>query len=271
MRLSILISMYNSENYIEHCLKSVLNQDIPFTDYEILVADDGSTDGSYAIVKNYADRYSNIKLIKGTNEGVYTKRNLLMRMASGKYLYHLDADDYIAPNCLSFLLKITEQHDLDILGFGSLITYDHGYLEPNLILDSERPIETITGKEMLLRESGIRYETWWYFIKASFFNDAGIWFEVNNRVTSDANFTIELFIKASKAYFLELTLHYYFQSENSLMRNHCDKSLNNRLKGNLNTVTCFNELAKKLDPRNSLDNNVKEVLSRKMTILTYQA
>ncbi len=101
MKLSILIPLYNKEKYIERCLKSLLDQDISPSEYEIIIVDDGSKDSSAQIVENYAEKNANIHLISQQNQGPSVARNRCLEAAKGNYLYFLDADDYLATNVLN--------------------------------------------------------------------------------------------------------------------------------------------------------------------------
>ncbi|TRZ40762.1 glycosyltransferase, partial [Robertkochia marina] len=211
------------------CLDSVLNQNIPLEDYEILVVDDGSEDQSVNLVRDYAVSYSNIKLYSSQNKGVYAQRNFLMREARGNYLYHLDADDYIVKDCLAQLLNTAEGDNLEIISFGSQIIKERRN-QDTIFPELLEKLEVSTGKKMLAQENNIRYEAWWFLVKTSFLKEEGIWFAADNYL-ADVNFTYQLFWKAKRVSFLNLNVHYYYQTENSLMRDDNDNSVNNRLNG----------------------------------------
>lgn len=103
MFLSIIIPVYNAEKYIRECLDSCLAQNISPDDYEIICVDDGSSDGSAAILRDYAQKYNNISVISKENGGVSSARNEGIARASGDYLWFIDADDFISKNILSQL------------------------------------------------------------------------------------------------------------------------------------------------------------------------
>ena len=118
LHLSIIIPIYNLELYIEKCLKSILNQDLPVNQYEIIVINDGSTDNSASIVSRLIKNNSNIKLINKTNGGVSSARNVGIQEAKGEYITFLDGDDYFVPNILSSILNYVKKDDLQIGLFG---------------------------------------------------------------------------------------------------------------------------------------------------------
>jgi glycosyltransferase involved in cell wall biosynthesis len=118
MRLSIILPAYKVEEYIERCIRSLENQDIPKTDYEIIITNDGSPDRSAAIVKNLQKEFSNIVLINQENQGVSMARNNAMAHAKGEYILPIDPDDYVLPNTLKSILEAAESEDLDVLYLG---------------------------------------------------------------------------------------------------------------------------------------------------------
>lgn len=107
--LSIIIPVFNAERYISLCLDSLLEQDLPFSCYEIICINDGSTDSSLSVIRRYAQQYDNIVVIDKSNSGVSATRNLGLEKAEGKYIWFVDSDDWVARNCLGTLAKcITE-------------------------------------------------------------------------------------------------------------------------------------------------------------------
>lgn len=101
VKISIIVPCYNQATYISECLDSVLVQ--TFKDYEIIVVNDGSTDNSLEILKDYADKYPQIKVINQVNQGVCISRNVALSIAQAEYIFPLDGDDKISPNCLEML------------------------------------------------------------------------------------------------------------------------------------------------------------------------
>ena len=96
MLISVVIPVYNVEKYLEKCIESVLAQ--TFTDYEIILIDDGSTDKCPIICDNYAGKYDFIKVIHKKNGGAAEARNIGTSCALGEYIIYLDSDDYINSN-----------------------------------------------------------------------------------------------------------------------------------------------------------------------------
>lgn len=115
MKLSLLIPVYNSEKFLAQCLESVCNQDLPSSDYEIIIINDGSSDGSAKIIEDFQEKQSNIISLKQENKGVSAARNAGLMVAKGNYISFVDSDDFIQPNSLLRILHYIEKHELDIL------------------------------------------------------------------------------------------------------------------------------------------------------------
>ena len=114
--LSIIVPVYNVEAYVGECLDSLLDQDIPEEEYEIICVNDGSTDGSLAVLTKYAETHSNIRIIDQPNGGVSIARNAGLDVALGKYIWFVDADDAIIKDSLSQLRNvISENHSNRII------------------------------------------------------------------------------------------------------------------------------------------------------------
>ena len=115
--ISFVIPVYNVAPYVRECLESVIRQD--FKDFEVCVVDDGSTDGSSAICDEYAATYpGRFKLKHQPNQGVSVARNNALDMATGQYIWFVDADDYILPGSLCYISEILRQSGCDTLFFG---------------------------------------------------------------------------------------------------------------------------------------------------------
>jgi len=99
--VSVIVPAYNTEKYIAECLDSVLSQ--TFQDYEIICIDDGSSDNSLSLFKEYAKRDPRIKVMAQKNQGVVAARNNAIAAAQGEYIFPLDSDDMITPDCLEIL------------------------------------------------------------------------------------------------------------------------------------------------------------------------
>lgn len=113
--VSIIIPVYNVEKYLYRCVKSILSQD--YYDYEIILVDDGSTDGSGMICDELTEQHGHISVIHKPNGGQGSARNAGLNHAKGKYIWFIDSDDYISPHSLSVIMSQITQGDFDALFF----------------------------------------------------------------------------------------------------------------------------------------------------------
>jgi len=117
-RLSIVIPMYNVEPYVERCLRSLENQDIPEEDYEVVCINDGSPDNSREVVLRLQKEFKNILLIDQENQGVSRARNNGIEKASGKYFLFIDPDDYVEHNSFKRILEKAEETKVQVAFLG---------------------------------------------------------------------------------------------------------------------------------------------------------
>lgn len=144
--LSIIIPVYNVERYLKKCLDSCVNQDVSRNDYEIICINDGSSDNSEVILREYASEFLNIKIISQTNKGLSVARNNGLRNAAGEYIWFVDSDDSISFNILSKIKdKLSSKPDLLQLNYQQTYEDDKNteqYIFPNVTLRT-------SGKDIL--------------------------------------------------------------------------------------------------------------------------
>ena len=121
--LSIVIPIYNAEEYLEECLESVINQEVPFDEYEIICIDDGSTDNSNLILEKYNKQIDNLTVFHQNNSGVSVARNRGLELAKGTYIWFVDADDFISINAIELLLQIIREDLFDRVVFSYYTTF----------------------------------------------------------------------------------------------------------------------------------------------------
>lgn len=127
IKVSVVIPIYNVEEYIEECLLSAMRQTLK--EIEIICVNDGTKDDSMRIVRRYADKDDRIVVIDKENGGLSSARNAGIRVAKGEYLYFLDSDDYIAENMLEVLYRECERDKLDVIYFDAEAFYESKELE----------------------------------------------------------------------------------------------------------------------------------------------
>ena len=111
--VSVIIPVYNAQEGIKQCMDSLLNQS--FTDFEIILLNDGSTDNSLEVIKKYAADNDFIRVIDKENEGVAKTRNKGIQLANGKYIVFIDNDDFVDSDYLERFYNEIDQEQLDIV------------------------------------------------------------------------------------------------------------------------------------------------------------
>ena len=112
-QISIIVPVYNVEPYLEKCVQSIMNQ--TFTDWELILVDDGSTDGSGKLCDTLQEKYAGIKVIHQSNAGSTAARNAGLKCAAGQYIGFVDADDWIEPHMYECLWKYALGKNVDIV------------------------------------------------------------------------------------------------------------------------------------------------------------
>lgn len=133
--VSVIVPVFNVERYLGECLDSVLRQTLQ--DIEVICVNDGSTDGSAAIIARYAAVDSRVKVITQANAGLSAARNAGMDAASGKYVYFLDSDDWIVEDVLERCVEICERDHLDQLIFGCRINAEEESVDQKFLFKKE--------------------------------------------------------------------------------------------------------------------------------------
>lgn len=111
--VSVIVPVYNAEKYLRRCIDSILSQ--TYKNFELIIVNDGSTDNSLRILKEYANSDSRIKLINQENKGVAGARNTGISLVKGKYFLYVDADDWISEDMIECLVSLAEPENADIV------------------------------------------------------------------------------------------------------------------------------------------------------------
>lgn len=126
-KVSIIIPVYNSKEFLERCILSLQSQ--TFNDWEAICIDDGSLDGSGEILDRFALEDSRIRVVHKTNEGVSAARNYGIQKAEGEYVIFVDSDDFLHPQTLEITVFHADSENVDLVAY----TYDRGYRTKNII------------------------------------------------------------------------------------------------------------------------------------------
>ncbi len=218
--VSVIIPVYNSSQYLEKCVKSVINQTLE--NIEIILVDDCSTDNSYDLCKMLCEQDSRLCLVHcDVNKGVSSVRNAGLDVAAGEYVYFCDSDDYLEQDCLEFLLNLILQdrgYDLSICGF---------YINNNEVREDNITPVVLNNKEAMGLIIGMnRYQPkgylWNKLFKRSIILRSGIRFDENIHIGEDSLFCC-LYIKhCNKAIYSAVPKYHYCRNAVSVTRNMVD-------------------------------------------------
>lgn len=126
MTLSIIIPVYNVENFLDDCIISIFNQGLDNQDFEVILIDDGSHDSSLCVAYKWASIYKNIKVFHKENQGQAAARNLGIEIAKGEYIMFVDSDDFLYEKALYAPLKYIVENNYDCIHFGMGIEQENG-------------------------------------------------------------------------------------------------------------------------------------------------
>ena len=124
--VSVIIPIFNVEPYLTKCVNSVLCS--TYKDIEVILINDGATDGCYKICQNFVKTYTNISYLYQENHGPGTARNKGLEIARGEWIFFVDGDDWISPNAIEMLLCYADDNDCDIVQGGFYYAYNDHYL-----------------------------------------------------------------------------------------------------------------------------------------------
>lgn len=203
--ISVIVPVYNCENDIYRCIKSILKQ--TYKNIEILIINDGSTDNSEKIIKSIEDK--RIIYITKKNTGVSDTRNLGINRANGKYILFVDADDYLFENMIEITYKEICENEVDVVRANYYIKKNNQLSKSNECDFSNRVLNKKEIKEKVIPEileHKIRGYVWLLLIKKEKIKE-GFSRELN--ILEDMKFYIDLFFNIDKAIFLNDGLYVY--------------------------------------------------------------
>ena len=207
--ISVIVPVYNVEKYLCCCVDSILAQ--TFTDIEVLLVDDGSTDGSGAICDEYAQKDSRVRVFHKANGGVSSARNLGLDEATGKFFLLCDSDDVIHPQLLSMAVSEIDQNELDCLIYGySCVDEEKTFEEVRKEIRKKETVE-LMNREQVFREilRGQRFR----MLACNKLYRAELWesirYPVGRKYGDDTSVTYRLMDLCQKVGYVETPYYYY--------------------------------------------------------------
>lgn len=209
--ISVIVPVYNVEKYLKKCIKSIMSQS--YTNLEIILINDGSTDNSGKICDELKDRDKRIKVIHKSNGGLSDARNAGLKIANGKYIGFVDSDDYIAEDMFETLYNINKKYNSDI----SIVSFYEIYKDKVIGVRDSKKLQELTKidamKELLI-DTNIQSYAWNKLFRRELFE--GLEFPTNKNFEDIAT-TLLLFEKANKVVLLEKPKYYYVRRDDSIV------------------------------------------------------
>lgn len=219
-KISIVVPVYNAEKCIKRCLDSIIGQ--TFSDCEVLLINDGSTDSSLNILENYTKKDERLKIITQKNAGPSAARNTGIDNATGEYVYFVDADDYIVEDALERLYQaaVSSDSELTVCGYYIVkdgVTKEHeSYYEPGVY---EGEDSRSIALDLLSNHSYkyLRPYTWIRMVRRDVLGNPRLRFTDEIRRSEDYLFTTELHFRIDKLCLItDQPLYYYIDTEDSI-------------------------------------------------------
>ena len=245
--------MYNASSFIGRCLESILEQGIDSNGYEIIVVNDGSNDGSLAIVEEFQKTYSNIKIVSQENQGQSVARNRGIREATGKYLWFIDADDFLIPNSLKGIYDTVfgdgkknkdnpKYEDIDIITFDVIRGPEKEFM-PSPTVQSDPIYAPILNGSDFIATFPKRFPNgpWWYFIRKKFVEASSLYFH-EGKLLEDGLFIITALLTASSVGHISQSLYYYALRPGSTMYTYTLEQLEKINDGFRNAISYLTKL-----------------------------
>lgn len=191
--ISVIVPVFNAERYVSECVQSVLDQN--YSSWQLILVDDGSTDGSGAICRDFAERDERIKYIYTQNKGACNARNIGIECAIGDYIFFMDADDSIMPNALQLCIDKMESAEVDIVCASCRTLRENGkpYHQSEKMF-----VEDVVIDNMQMAKDVLTYKTlcsiWGKLYKKSIIDD--VRFDINAKRGQDVLFLITLLVKS---------------------------------------------------------------------------
>lgn len=209
--ISIIVPVYNVEEYLERCVNSLVNQD--YKNIEILLVDDGSTDSSGKLCDALAEKDNRITVFHKPNGGLSDARNYGLKRAKGEYAFFIDSDDYIVENACSYMLNDAEKNNADlVIGHAKMLKVMNQLQKwENFIGENFEYHHVYTGKQYLqecLEKSDVRIEAWRSLYKVSFLKDNNLYFKMGI-AHEDELFTPITLLAAQRVVLSDLEFYVY--------------------------------------------------------------
>ncbi len=232
MKISFIIPVYNVENYLQKCVESVLKQNC---DKEIILVDDGSTDGSGKICDDYAEKYpESITVLHKGNGGLSSARNAGLEKASGDLTMFVDSDDYIDDSAAEVIIGVFSDCDCDCVMFNG-VRETGSEKTPVSRSESFGPVKGSAFMARKIREKALWAPVTFYCYKRSLLADNDFYFK-QGILSEDEQFTPRVLLKCEKICYTDYPIYYYVSREGSITCTKNPEKIKKRYFDMINTI-----------------------------------
>lgn len=211
--ISIIVPVYNVEKYLSRCIDSILNQ--TFSDFELILVDDGSNDCSPAICDEYSKRDSRISVVHKENGGVASARNVALRIAVGQYIMFCDSDDYVSPDWVQRLYSVASSNVDAFVNCNVWTVTSNG----NMVIryDFKDDDQIIHIKSYFdLYASSIDSSLWNKIYSREIISENNLFFDENLHIGEDVVFNVEYYKHCKQIILVNSPLYFYCNNATSL-------------------------------------------------------
>ncbi|MBI9014106.1 MAG: glycosyltransferase [Clostridiales bacterium] len=265
--VSIIVPIYNCEKYLERCIVSILNQ--TYSDLELILVNDGSTDGSLDVCKKFIAADNRIKLINKINTGVSDSRNKGLQMAKGKLIGFVDADDWVDNSTFDKAIEALIINDADYVIFDywevtksnerTLKTSSNIIGEKNITEEEiDNIINNIIGGKDNFNTDIVLGTIWRGVFKKEIINRNGISFDTSLTLGEDLLFLIKYLKSCGSVFYLDIPLYYYNYNPNSITRRYQEGLIAGIISLNSSIIDVLST-SKSSDWKNHFENRVLNV------------
>ncbi|EOU1903707.1 glycosyltransferase [Clostridium perfringens] len=249
-KVSVIIPVYNAQEYIVNCIESLIQQELK--EIEFIFINDGSTDNSENLIKQYSKKDSRIKLFNKENQGVSIARNYGLKFCSGEYIGFVDSDDTINPKMYKDLYRIAKNEDLDIIMCSAIIFDKKGNenFEQIKIRKNEKINNISYFPEEFIQVTG---SVWKAIYRKELINKNKIEFPTKLPLSEDRIFNIKV-LKHANA-FMYLDKHYYNYNYNGAVRKYRNNMLEIIIEGKKAQDKCLLEFENSKNLKEVYDKN----------------
>lgn len=249
--VSIIVPVYNAEAYLARCINSVMNQE--YTNFELLLVNDGSSDGSAGLCDSFAQKDARVRVIHKENTGVSDSRNRALAEAKGEYIQFLDSDDWLTPEATKLFVRSAENSgcDMVIADFyrvaGENLSHKGDIEKEGLLTRQE------FAAQMMENPADFYYGVLWNkLFKRSIIEKYRLRMDPEISWCEDFIFNLEYIRHCRSIYALQAPVYYYVRTKGSLVSSQ-GSSINNTIRMKLNVFEYYNQFYKEIYDEESYD------------------